>query len=29
VYMQLNDAEAAFRTLEQDLSIRPVYHQLE
>ena len=28
-YMQLNDAEAAFRTLKQDLSIRPVYHQLE
>jgi transposase len=29
IYMQLNDAEAAFRTLKQDLSIRPVYHQLE
>jgi transposase len=29
MYMQLNDAEAAFRTLKQDLSIRPVYHQLE
>jgi hypothetical protein len=28
-YMQLNDAEAAFRTLKQDLSIRPIYHQLE
>jgi transposase len=29
MYMQLNDAEAAFRTLKQDLSIRPVYHQLQ
>jgi hypothetical protein len=29
MYMQLNEAEAAFRTLKQDLSIRPVYHQLE
>ena len=29
MYMQLNDAEAAFRTLKQDLSIRPVYHQRE
>jgi len=29
MYMQLNDAEAAFRTLKQDLSIRPIYHQLE
>jgi transposase len=29
MYMQLNDAEAAFRTLKQDLSIRPVFHQLE
>lgn len=29
VYMQLNDAEAAFRTLKQDLSIRPIYHQHE
>ena len=28
-YMQLNDAEAAFRTLKQDLSIRPIHHQLE
>ena len=27
MYMQLNDAEAAFRTLKQDLSIRPIYHQ--
>ena len=29
MYMQLNDAEAAFRTLKQDLSIRPVHHQTE
>jgi len=29
MYMQLNDAEAAFRTLKQDLSIRPVFHQTE
>jgi transposase len=29
MYMQLNDAEAAFRTLKQDLSIRPVHHQSE
>jgi transposase len=29
MYMQLSDAEAAFRTLKQDLSIRPIYHQLE
>jgi hypothetical protein len=29
MYMQLNDAEAAFRTLKQDLSIRPIYHQTE
>ena len=29
MYMQLNDAEAAFRTLKHDLSIRPVFHQLE
>ena len=29
MYMQLNDAEAAFRTLKQDLAIRPVYHQTE
>ena len=27
MYMQLNDAEAAFRTLKQDLSIRPIHHQ--
>ena len=29
MYMQLNDAEAAFRTLKQDLSIRPIYHQIQ
>ena len=29
MYMQLNDAEAAFRTLKQDLSIRPIHHQLQ
>jgi hypothetical protein len=29
MYMQLNDAEAAFRTLKQDLSIRPVHHHNE
>ena len=29
MYMQLNDAEAAFRTLKQDLAIRPIHHQLE
>jgi transposase len=29
MYMQLNDAEAAFRTLKQDLFIRPVFHQTE
>lgn len=29
MYMQLNDAEAAFRTLKQDLSVRPVFHHLE
>lgn len=29
MYMQLNDADAAFRTLKQDLSIRPVFYQLE
>jgi len=27
MYMQLNDAEAAFRNLKSDLKIRPVYHQ--
>lgn len=29
MYMQLNDAEAAFRTLKQDLSIRPLHHQTQ
>ena len=29
MYMQLNDAEAAFRTLKQDIGIRPVFHQLQ
>jgi len=29
MYMQLSDAEAAFRTLKQDLGIRPVFHQLQ
>jgi hypothetical protein len=29
MYMQLNDAEAAFRTLKQDLSIRPIHHRLQ
>lgn len=29
MYMQLNDAEAAFRTLKQDLSIRPLHHHGE
>jgi transposase len=29
MYMQLNDAEAAFRTLKQDLSIRPIHHQVQ
>lgn len=29
MYMQLNDAEAAFRTLKQDLAIRPIHHQLQ
>ena len=29
MYMQLNDAEAAFRTLQHDISIRPVFHQRE
>lgn len=28
-YKQLVDIESAFRTLKQDLSIRPVYHRLE
>ena len=29
MYMQLNDAEAAFRTLKQDLAIRPIFHQVQ
>jgi len=29
MYTQLNDAEAAFRTLKQDLSIRPVFHHIQ
>jgi transposase len=29
MYMQLNDAEAAFRTLKQDIGIRPVFHQVQ
>ena len=29
MYMQLADAEAAFRTLKQDLSIRPIHHRLQ
>jgi len=29
MYMQLNDAESAFRSLKQELSIRPVFHQIE
>jgi len=28
-YMQLTEAEAAFRTLKSELSIRPLFHQLE
>ncbi len=28
-YMQLNDAEAAFRVLEQSLSIRPLHYQTQ
>jgi len=28
-YMQLADAEAAFRTIKSELCLRPVYHQLE
>jgi transposase len=28
MYIQLTDAEAAFRTLKSDLRIRPVYHQV-
>jgi transposase len=28
-YVQLTEAEAAFRTLKSELSIRPIFHQLE
>ncbi len=28
-YMQLTEAEAAFRALKSELSIRPLFHQLE
>lgn len=28
-YIQLTEVEAAFRTLKNDLNLRPVYHQLE
>jgi len=28
-YIQLTEAEAAFRALKSELSIRPIYHQLE
>jgi hypothetical protein len=28
-YMQLTEAEASFRTLKSELSIRPLFHQLE
>jgi hypothetical protein len=28
-YIQLADAEAAFRTIKSELCLRPVYHQLE
>jgi len=28
-YMQLTEAEASFRTLKRELSIRPLFHQLE
>jgi transposase len=28
-YMQLNEAEASFRALKSELSIRPLFHQLE
>ena len=28
-YMQLTEAEASFRALKSELSIRPLYHQLE
>lgn len=29
MYIQLTDAEAAFRTIKSDLAIRPIYHQTE
>ena len=29
MYMQLADAEAAFRTIKSELVLRPVYHQVE
>ena len=29
MYMRLNDAEAAFRTLKQDIGVRPLFHQLQ
>jgi hypothetical protein len=28
-YIQLTDAEAAFRTIKSDLALRPIYHQVE
>lgn len=28
-YMQLADAEAAFRTIKSDLQLRPIYHQVQ
>jgi transposase len=28
-YIQLTEAEAAFRALKSELSIRPIFHQLE
>jgi len=28
-YIQLADGEAAFKNLKDDLSLRPIYHQLE
>lgn len=28
-YIQLTDIEAAFKTLKDDLQLRPIYHQLE
>jgi transposase len=29
MYMQLNEAEASFRALKSELSIRPLFHQKE